>query len=135
MWQTISYVSTVDPSLSDDDMEKLFDFVKLKNNNLKITGILMYSDGNFLQVLEGKKDLIDSLFLKIKQDARHYNIIKIFDRAIVNPCFSRYHSNFTVVGESYDHSELQAFLREEKSFNPDNYKSISYLANKFMKLS
>jgi hypothetical protein len=116
-------------------MEKLFEFVKLKNNDLKITGILMYSDGNFLQVLEGQKDLIDPLFKKIKQDSRHYNIINIFDRAIINPCFSKYHSNFKVVGESYDHNELQTFLREEKSFNPDNYKSISYLANKFMKLS
>ncbi|MBW1294225.1 BLUF domain-containing protein [Aquimarina litoralis] len=135
MWQTISYVSTADSSLTNEDMEELFEFVKVKNNELKITGILMHSEGNFFQVLEGKKALIIDLFDKISQDSRHYNIIKIFDRAIVNPCFSKYHSNFKVLGESNSHDELQNFLNEEKSYNPDNYKSISYMANKFMKLS
>jgi len=37
MWQTISYVSTASTSLNNSDMAELFEFVKLKNNNLQIT--------------------------------------------------------------------------------------------------
>ncbi|MFD2564440.1 BLUF domain-containing protein [Aquimarina rubra] len=135
MWRTISYVSTADPSLTNAEVNELFKFVKKNNNSKNITGILMYSDGNFFQVLEGEKDQIQSLFEKILLDSRHYDVIKIFDRAIPNCSFSQYHSSFIVLGEKYNHKELQHFLREEKSHNPDNYKNISYLANKFMKLS
>lgn len=135
MWQTVSYVSTADPSLTTLEMENLFKLVKQKNNDLGITGILLYSDGNFMQILEGEKTYIHELFSKIEKDERHYNVIKIFDRQIVNPCFSKYHSDFKVFGESYSHNELQNFLEGEKSYNPDNYKSVSYLTKKFMKLS
>ncbi|MFD2564441.1 BLUF domain-containing protein [Aquimarina rubra] len=135
MWRTISYVSTADLSLTNAEVNELFEFVKLSNNSQNITGILMYSDGNFFQVLEGENDVITSLFEKIQSDPRHYNVIKIFDREITNCSFSKYHSSFKVLGEKYDHTELEHFLREEKSHNPDNYKNISYLANKFMKLS
>ncbi|WP_299215434.1 BLUF domain-containing protein [uncultured Aquimarina sp.] len=135
MWRTISYVSTANQTLTNAEVNKLFEFVKLHNDSQNITGILMYSDGNFFQVLEGEHDLIQNLYKKILLDPRHYNIIKIFDRAITNCSFSEYHSSFKVLGEKYDHKELEHFLKEEKSHNPDNYKNISYLANKFMKLS
>ncbi|WP_299441518.1 BLUF domain-containing protein [uncultured Aquimarina sp.] len=136
MWQTISYVSTANPSLTNSEVNELFEFVKLTNNSQKITGILMYSDGNFFQVLEGQKDMIQSLYKKIQLDSRHHNVIKIFDKEITNCSFSQYHSSFKVLGDNkYDHKELQQFLNEEKTHNPDNYKNIFYLANKFMKLS
>ena len=135
MWRTISYVSTAHPSLANSDINELFKFVKHYNNDQNITGILMYSDGNFFQVLEGEKEQIQILFEKIKLDSRHYNVIKIFDREITDCSFSKYHSSFKVIGEKFNHKELQDFLKEEKSNNPDNYKNISYLANKFMKLS
>ncbi|MDH7445129.1 BLUF domain-containing protein [Aquimarina sp. 2201CG14-23] len=135
MWQTISYVSTANASLTNSDMDELFEFVRINNNNLNITGILMYSDGNFFQVLEGEKDQVDSLFKKIQQDSRHHNVIKIFDREITSCSFSEYHSSFKVLGKNYDHGELQHFLKEEKFHNPENFKNIFYLANKFLKLS
>ncbi|WP_298541329.1 BLUF domain-containing protein [uncultured Aquimarina sp.] len=135
MWQTISYVSTANQSLTNAEVNELFKFVKLNNDNQNITGILMYSDGNFFQVLEGKPNLIQDLYKKILLDTRHYNVIKIFDRAITNCSFSEYHSSFKVLGQKYDHKELDHFLEEEKFHNPDNYKNISYLINQFMKLS
>ncbi|WP_378182885.1 BLUF domain-containing protein [Aquimarina sp. SS2-1] len=135
MWRTISYVSTAAPSLTNSDLSTLFEYVKENNNSRNITGILMYSDGNFFQVLEGENELIHDLFVKILEDSRHYNVIKIFDREIANCSFSKYHSSFKVIGEKSNHKELQDFLEEEKSHNPDSYKNISYLANKFMKLS
>ncbi len=135
MWRTISYVSTANPFLTNSELNQLFEEVELTNNSQKITGILMYSDGNFFQVLEGEKNQIQSLYEKIKLDSRHYNVIKIFERKIVNSAFTKYHSSFRFVGGKYGIDELQHFLQEEKSHNPDIYKNISYLAYKFMKLS
>lgn len=133
MWQTISYVSTASTSLNNSDMAELFEFVKLKNNNLQITGILLYADGNFFQVLEGEKNQIKNIFDKIKQDARHYNVIKIFDREKTTTSFTKYHSSFSVVSDPSNQRELQNFLDNEKTHNPENFKSISYLINNIIK--
>ncbi|WP_081415714.1 BLUF domain-containing protein [Aquimarina latercula] len=135
MWQTISYVSTASRFLTNSDVNELFEYVKVNNNRLKITGILMYSDGNFFQILEGEKKLIHDLFKKILLDSRHYDIIKIFDHEMTKPSFSKYNSNFSTINKRSEHSELQQFLEKEKSNNPETFKSISYLTNKFMQLS
>ncbi|GAA4270756.1 BLUF domain-containing protein [Aquimarina gracilis] len=134
MRYTISYVSTVSPDLSETDIADLMSYVKQHNNFLDITGILIYSDGNFLQVLEGEKETVKILFERIKKDPRHYNIIKMLDKEIKDNAFSKYHSSFTVISGHYSHTELQQFLKKEENYNPEHFKSISYLTQKFMKL-
>ncbi len=135
MWHTISYVSTCDKNLKDIDIHNLLNFVKEHNNNNNITGILMYSEGNFFQIIEGEKKTIIDLFEKIKLDSRHYNIIKIFSRESSNKAFSEYDSSFIIVGDTLDSStEFRSFLLREKQQNSDGFKNISYLARKFMKL-
>ncbi len=134
MRYVISYVSTVNPDLSEIDIENLMAYVKIHNNTLDITGILIYSDGNFFQVLEGKKEIIKKLFGRIKKDQRHYNIIKMLDKEITDGSFSEYHSSFTVISGNNSHTELQKFLKNEKDYNPEHFKSISYITQKFMNL-
>ncbi|GAA4277204.1 BLUF domain-containing protein [Aquimarina mytili] len=134
MRYTISYVSTSNPNVSDIDITQLMDYVKTQNCLLNITGILIYSDGNFLQVLEGAKEVITTLFEKIKKDPRHYNIIKMLDKEISDTSFSDYHSSFTVISDHDGPIELQKFLKKEKLSNPEHFKSIQYLIQKFMKL-
>ncbi len=136
MWQTISYVSTANPTLKDSDIQDLFEDIKSNNEKNNITGILMYSNGNFFQVLEGEKNKVRNLFNKIKVDYRHYDIIKIFDREIRHKAFSDYNSSFTIVSDNYNHiDDLEHFLEEKKLRNPDNFENIFYLAYKFMKLT
>lgn len=135
MRYVISYVSTVHPQVSNYDIAKLMDFIKTNNNTLNITGILIYSDGNFFQILEGEKFLIKMLFDKIKKDVRHYNIIKMLDKEIKVNSFSEYNSSFTVISDHYNHKELQLFLKKERRNNPEHFDSISYLTQKFMKLN
>ncbi len=134
MRYTISYVSTSNPDLSDTDITHLMDYVRAHNCLLDITGILIYSDGNFLQVIEGNKETVKGIFEKIKKDLRHYNIIKILDKEIDGSSFSDYHSSFTVISDHNGPIELQKFLEKEKLSNPEHFKSIAYLTQKFMKL-
>lgn len=44
------------------------------NNEHNITGILLFDDTYFLQILEGEHDEILNLYEQIKQDERHYEI-------------------------------------------------------------
>lgn len=43
---------------------------KLEN----ITGVLLYKDGSFAQILEGRADNVDKIYRRIKRDTRHVNV-------------------------------------------------------------
>jgi hypothetical protein len=56
----------------------LFDILKKsKANNQKIgiTGVLCYSEGIFLQVLEGGRLVVNALYNRIASDARHFDVM------------------------------------------------------------
>ena len=59
----------------------------------------------------------------------------MLDKEIKDSSFSEYHSSFTVISGHYSHTELQKFLKKEKDNNPEHFKSISYMTQKFMNLS
>ncbi|MBQ0737313.1 BLUF domain-containing protein [Mesonia mobilis] len=42
-------------------------------------GLLLFSYGNFFQVIEGETAKVNNLWQKIKKDDRHKSIIKIFE--------------------------------------------------------
>lgn len=63
---------------SEEDIAELLQVAKKNNQNLGITGILLFIEGSFLQVLEGEKEDVLKLFKTIREDDRHYDIITIF---------------------------------------------------------
>ena len=61
----------------------------IKNNlDLGITGVLFYHNGNFLQVLEGKKEHLEQLMTTLKNDTRHTCITLIVEMEITTRGFS-----------------------------------------------
>ena len=65
------YVSSAIIILSEEELNAILVHSCQYNIAHSITGILLYIDGDFLQVLEGKKADITCLFDKIKRDTRH----------------------------------------------------------------
>jgi len=47
-----------------------------------ITGMLLYSQGNFLQVLEGERDKVDATYARIAQDPRHRNTVMLTEEPV-----------------------------------------------------
>ena len=59
---------------------------KAFNAQNEISGILIYKDQTFLQLLEGPQDSVQSLYRKIRKDPRHTDI-----QTIINaPTYNRY---------------------------------------------
>ena len=87
MKSVICYVSTANKELSKSDISLLFKTVRQKNDILGVTGILMFSEGNFFQIMEGEHHTINDIFKNIKVDPRHYNVIKILQKPTGNQFF------------------------------------------------
>lgn len=68
-----SSVSTSDISSTDfaDELRAILDVCRVNNAALDVTGALVLADGHFVQYLEGDTAKVQSLYAKIKQDARH----------------------------------------------------------------
>ncbi|WP_303317036.1 BLUF domain-containing protein [Flavivirga abyssicola] len=110
MLKTICYISDSCQEESLNTLKTLFS--KAKKNNLKfnITGILIYSNANFLQVLEGDEISVNDTFKRISLDTRHRNLFKVIDIHTQQRIFEDYNFGFTIVDSSKELSELNEYL-------------------------
>ena len=128
---TICYVSKFSENYTEGDINKIFATTQQNNNKTGITGILLYGFGNFFQVLEGDKNVIEPLFEKIKKDVRHHNIETLIDHDIEFPIFASYSSNFNVVITKTDLTSIKKYLDVFNSKTPFSDK-ITRLINPFL---
>ncbi|HNJ76842.1 MAG TPA: BLUF domain-containing protein [Azospira sp.] len=54
------YVSTAQGELDDVDLDRIMDSSVRRNTAARITGMLLYAGGNFMQVLEGEEADVDA---------------------------------------------------------------------------
>ncbi|RYD38415.1 MAG: BLUF domain-containing protein [Verrucomicrobiaceae bacterium] len=71
----IIYMSSQTGEFSKAQLRALLEASFENNTRLGVTGILLYRNGNFLQLIEGEAAAVDSLLQKISQDPRHKNIM------------------------------------------------------------
>ena len=104
----ISYVSTAAEGISKEDIQDLLELSSRKNNDHNITGILLYSNGNFFQVLEGEKLLINSLFK-----------------------FNSYENAFLSLDTAYNREELTFYTSHVRKLHPSIQSPVNYILNNF----
>jgi acylphosphatase len=63
--------------MDQSELAALLTQSRKNNSESDITGVLMYADGTFIQVLEGEKKAVEHLFEIIQRDPRHKNVIEI----------------------------------------------------------
>lgn len=105
------YASEAKKDISKDDILNILEVSRRDNKNLGITGILLYwtETNQFMQVLEGEKQIIFDLFNdKIRKDPRHYSVNLIFDGEIPERGFKDWSMAFKDLDE-IDTSKLQGF--------------------------
>jgi len=78
----VVYVSSAVGGFGPDELRALLVQSRAKNAQLGITGILLYQDGNILQVLEGERETVETLVERIEADPRHRGFIRLLDREI-----------------------------------------------------
>jgi acylphosphatase len=88
------YLSSATKLLSDSELVEMLVKTRAKNLSLGITGMLLYKDGNVLQVLEGDKDKVIALFKTIIADQRHRGIEIIIEEEIDKPVFKEWSMGF-----------------------------------------
>ena len=65
------YCSQAEIDFSPDELVELLELARLKNAEVGVTGMLLYSSQSFLQVLEGEAAALESTYGRIIADSRH----------------------------------------------------------------
>lgn len=78
MLETLIYVSAAAPDFDEAGIDGLLADARRRNARNGITGVLLYAEGGFLQVLEGPPEALDETMARIRKDDRHKGIIEVF---------------------------------------------------------
>ncbi|MDP2119777.1 MAG: BLUF domain-containing protein [Hoeflea sp.] len=90
----ILYVSGASRPMSDADIEDILTVSKRNNVKAGITGMLLWADGMFIQVLEGEVDKVRALAARIRSDARHRHFMMLLEHQSEDRLFSEWSMGF-----------------------------------------
>ena len=108
----IIYQSTALRSMSDADLQEILVQARSFNAAHDITGVLLYHNDQFVQVLEGDEAAISPLYERIRVDARHTSVVKLADAPLATRNFGDWSMAFRPVDDSAFRT-LSGFIHPE----------------------
>ncbi|MFD0767061.1 BLUF domain-containing protein [Mucilaginibacter lutimaris] len=123
--KNIVYLSTAVTLLNDDQLIDILTSARKNNAERNVSGMLLYSEGTFIQVLEGEDTQVDAIFAKIETDPRHKNLITLINGSIVHKNFAEWAMGFTTVNTAKV-ADLLGYLKSMDSVHEksDNNAAI-----------
>ncbi len=90
----ITYISTGSDYLRFEHIKEILEKSNLNNKKEGISGILVYCNKHFFQIIEGDREAVTELFQRIQIDSRHDNIVKIQEGYIEHRQFDNWNMAF-----------------------------------------
>ena len=82
------YTSAAIQPMPKSKLYKILVDSRVNNKLADVTGLLVYVDGRFLQVLEGEQEVISALLEKISKDRRHKDVQVVYKTGIERRTFN-----------------------------------------------
>lgn len=82
------YCSAARQRLGREELARILCQARDHNARCGVTGILLYSEGSFFQVLEGEEDTVAGLFARITRDERHGGVTLIVREPVSRRSFA-----------------------------------------------
>ncbi|MBK1690279.1 BLUF domain-containing protein [Rubrivivax gelatinosus] len=101
------YASAASEPFDAAALRELLDASRVLNERAGITGMLLYADGSFFQVIEGPAEAVSELFARIVADRRHDHVTRIIEEPIPRRSFGNWSMGFP--SEGLELSQLAGF--------------------------
>ena len=111
------FISTARTDMSEDDLKAILYKFRPRNGTLGITGMLLYCEGHFMQVLEGPHDVVEHLYAQIRRDPRHTDHHVMLDHVIPERQFGDWQMAFRSVRKE-DLRRDMGYLPWDEVWNP-----------------
>lgn len=107
------YVSSANKPFTQAELIELLRISRENNTKAGLTGMLLYHDGNFMQLLEGEPESVDALLNKLSLDPRHSGLMVLVRKPIEARSFGEWQMAFRNTGElpPTEMAEVSTFLQ------------------------
>ena len=109
---SLIYASRSTEYFHEHQIPELLQQVRIANARQEITGMLLYIDGSFVQVLEGHPEMVDAVFSRILSDMRHNQLRSIARDSIPERAFE----GWTMMHKTVDAAEAGELMGEADYF-------------------
>lgn len=126
----IMYISSA-KDMTDAELDALLQKCRTKNQHFDITGYLIYHDGKFIQLLEGRKITVEYIYNTVCLDNRHQDVLELCAEPIKERVFPEWKMGFRNItpeqihhintlhdlfGKQVDQSEIDKFGDTTRAF-------------------
>lgn len=84
------YTSQAAPTLTAAALQQIIEAAQIRNASEQITGILLHSDGQFMQVIEGSREAVERLQERLSLDPRHEDMRVIYAHEVAERDFAQW---------------------------------------------
>ncbi|MCR9277143.1 MAG: BLUF domain-containing protein [Pseudomonadaceae bacterium] len=111
------YVSRATAEVSEEELDALLDQARTNNARVGVTGMLLYHEGGFIQVLEGEESQVNEIYSRIDTDPRHSDPHIVLRHEIEERSFEDWSMGYKRTGnardipEGFHHFLAQGFRR------------------------
>ena len=126
----VIYVSSAVQLMDDEALLSLLQQSRKKNAELGITGMLLYKEGNFMQLLEGEEKVVLDLYETIKKDSRHKDLITIITDDIADRSFEDWSMGFQNMDKISALPNYNDYIEENLNFRA--FQADALKAHRFM---
>ena len=88
------YLSNAKPELKQAELDRILEVSRKNNPSRDITGLLVFANGVFIQVLEGPSSEVTNLFETICDDTRHQEVAMLGEYVGQERIFSKWSMGF-----------------------------------------
>ena len=112
------YMSAATLLLTDEELQELLEQARANNAQRGITGLLLYHQGRFMQLIEGPTEAVMNLYERIEQDPRHGDASKLADKQVEVRSFPGWSMAFRPM-QTQEFADLPGFLLPEQMVLPE----------------
>ena len=113
----VVYTSRASRPMTRGELDDMLQGSRRRNVENGITGLMLYEAGNFIQVIEGPRKLVDDLYDKIAQDPRHRAVERISAGPVESRDFESWSMGFSDLALFKDF-DVSAFREELAGSEP-----------------
>ncbi|MEZ6137949.1 MAG: BLUF domain-containing protein [Pirellulaceae bacterium] len=97
-----------------NELQRILETARVRNEQVSVTGILLFSGGHFLQVIEGHELVLERMFQRIAADPRHKNVERLAFLSITHRMFDRWQMGLLNLDEhlELDHGIFEQFKQD-----------------------
>lgn len=122
-FKQLIYISHAVGRIDRYGLERILQTARGFNAGRDVTGLLLFHEGSFLQILEGKKDDVDQVMARIKEDPRHAGIIVLQDKTVTARAFPDWSMGYCLyedllAPQQQGFLELKAFAATRGDYKP-----------------